>query len=391
VDDFLASKAIRSAVTARNYKLSLKTFENLVGISPDQAVAKINDGSEDRYKLLERFVARMMEKGQSPKTIWAREAAIRSFLTYSDIDLPTAKVRAKVTKPKKYAITDDRPPTQEELRKLMLEASFGARVVISLLASSGLRRGEAVKLKVRDLTFLGDGRPVKITLPAQITKTGRRRVTFASMEAATILKEYLGTRISQPDSPVFIKIRDGKVSAVRPDALYQIVDRALEKTGLDAKTENGRNILHLHVLRKYFRTQCVLNGVPDGLAAYWMWGTGSQAMDSAYLRAEGQEQYEAVCAKGVFNFIGEYRQAAQIADLKAAIEIRDKTMAKMEQSMDYLVRCRIDQIVKDIADLPINNEGEDEGMTPQMIEEYRQQEKEWQAELDKLRAMLRGL
>jgi integrase len=59
----------------------------------------------------------------------------------------------------------------------MLEASFGARVVVSLLVSSGLRRGEAAKLKVRDLAFLGDGRPVKITLPVQITKTRRRRVT----------------------------------------------------------------------------------------------------------------------------------------------------------------------------------------------------------------------
>jgi len=350
VDDFLSSKAVSSPITARNYKGSFHVFEKLTGMSVEDAVVKIKAGQEDPYKVLERFVIKMKAAGQAPKSIRARESAVRSLFAYCDIEISSQKLKAKVPRIKNYTITDDRSPTLEELQKVMLEGTFAARVTVSFMASSGLRRSEATKLKVKDLAFLGKGRPLKITLPAEITKTGHKRVTFASPEAALLIAELLGERIKRPSDPIFVKRRQNEkgqwiISGIGGDALYEIVQRAFEAVGINSKDAKGRNVLHIHKLRAYFRTNLGLHGIPDSLVKYWMTGSGTLSTDSAYFRAEGLELYEKACSEGIFDFLGKQG---------------DPKLRKRLEEMDSFKDIARELLSDKIADLQRHLEGESE-------------------------------
>ena len=63
-----------------------------------------------------------------------------------------------------------------------------------ILASSGMRVGESVRLKLSDIEF--DRDPVRIKIRAKYTKTGKRRITFISPEAKEAVEEWSSEYVS---------------------------------------------------------------------------------------------------------------------------------------------------------------------------------------------------
>jgi hypothetical protein len=74
---------------------------------------------------------------------------------------------------------------------------------------------------------------------------------------------------------------------------------------------------------------------------------------------------------------------------EAQLAERDKTMAGMKDTMRYLTECRISEIEKEI--LSYDGEIQLEDNTPERIEQLRKDEGEYKIELERLRAMLKGL
>jgi integrase len=126
-----------------------------------------------------------------------------------------------------------------------------------LLATSGLRVGEAAALKVGNLELLSN----KITLASSRTKSRRSGITFLSDEAAGFLREYLGPRVNRKDEWVFPAKDPNQHDSA--GALYNATYRVLKKLNLIGKLdpESRRNQLHPDSFRKFFFSKLIGAGV----------------------------------------------------------------------------------------------------------------------------------
>jgi integrase len=155
------------------------------------------------------------------------------------------------------------------------------RALISLLATSGLRIGEAAQLRIGNLNLDEE----KVTVMARKTKSRSMRITFISSETAKLLRDYLRSRMNDIDAWLFPDTYQPEKPAGR-NALYQLIRRALVRDGLRTKLDPDSRMyeLHPHCFRKYFFTKLISAGVDRGVAEYLM---GHRfGLDNSYLRMD---------------------------------------------------------------------------------------------------------
>jgi len=279
--NYVSKKKVRSLKTAKTYQSALNLWAKSRGSQdPDSAVQEIKDKRLDPYQVMQDFVIHLQKEGRAPKTITTYMGALKGFLVDSDIDISNEKMKQKVVLPQAYEISSDRAPTRDELRRILLRSKLPTKAAITMLASSGMRLGELTQLKVSNIQFGENNSPSKIVLKPSTTKTRKRRMTFISPEATDLLKEYLGGKVSDPNTVLF---PEGS------DALYGRIVRAIGRTGLRGKSdkESARYELHPHCFRKYFFSNCLAAGIDRGLVEGFMGHTF--ALDSAYLRMSDDE------------------------------------------------------------------------------------------------------
>jgi integrase len=282
VAEFLERKARRSEATRQTYAKAEASFARCFKVdSPDVVVARIKGGRLDAYEALDKFVGTLTANGAAPKTILTYVAAVKGLLRYEEITLDSYKFRAKVELPPKTEISIDRIPTREEMRTIVLNSDRKTRALIALLATSGLRIGEAASLRVGNIDFEN----CKVTLLSPRTKSRRSRITFISEETAGFLKEFLGRRIGKKEDWLFLDERRFNRRA-GPDALYMNVYRVLKKLGLKKRLDpdSKRNELHPHSFRKYFFSKMIGAGVDRGVAERFM--GHNYGFDNAYLHMD---------------------------------------------------------------------------------------------------------
>ena len=115
---------------------------------------------------------------------------------------------------------------------------------------------------------------------------GRFYVSFISPEAKSALQQYLTEReqsgeILTPESPL-VSDYNYKGSFISVEAYEKVWHRLLKKAGLNQKSTRFY-ILHIHTLRKYFRSNCI--GVDASYRERWM-GHKGLYLDMSYFKAE---------------------------------------------------------------------------------------------------------
>ena len=106
------------------------------------------------------------------------------------------------------------------------------------------------------------------------------------------LKSYLeerersGEKVTK-DSPLFTDAFN-KGTFITIDAYGRVWTRLLLRSGLAKKSTNWHE-LHIHTLRKYFRSNCI--GVDASYREMWM-GHKGQYLDMSYFRAEEQRHLD---------------------------------------------------------------------------------------------------
>jgi integrase len=198
----------------------------------------------------------------SPNSIKDYMSVAKKILSYFDVEISKEKFREKVVLPRSHTITEDEAPKTEEVKKVLLHCDIRGKALITMLASSGMRVGELLNLRVKDVDF--SHHPTLINIRAEITKDKQARYVFISDEATEFLKEWLGDRINNPDDYIFYsgyfsvkgfkerKRRNEPMSYWNADAIFT---NALKRAGLYKKDEHGRDKIHLHCLRKFFFTR----------------------------------------------------------------------------------------------------------------------------------------
>lgn len=159
----------------------------------------------------------------------------------------------KVEKWEKFYIGDLRPrrPNQlpgflgkEEVARLLLSVENEKhRIILTLIYSAGLRLGELIRLKIRDIRFDQD------VIMVKCSKGKKDRVTMLSQRLKQEIKDYLDSY--KPNYWLFEGQDGGQYS---PRSVQNILKRAVYKSGVDENTT-------VHTLRHSFATHLVLNGV----------------------------------------------------------------------------------------------------------------------------------
>ncbi len=264
----------QSRYTFLNYIHCLSKVMKITGLSPDELVKTAMKDKEAVEKMLINALKSMCRRGLSHSSVKMFTSYLRTFFKVNGVDLKLNLVLRAITY--QYA---SRAPTPEEVAYMIdLTTNPRDKALIALMATSGLRISEAIKLKykylMKDLEI--GGIPVAIHVPAEITK-GRygARTTFINIEAVDYLKKWLKQwemlvgRPIKPDDYIFISLK-----RPRPDrpvdtcSWLRVFSKIRRKMGLEFHSK--RYEITVHGLRKFFKTQLIAKGVPEEVVEYML-------------------------------------------------------------------------------------------------------------------------
>jgi len=307
-------------------EMALRAFDRVLGEPVEVFINKVKLGKAEPYAVFDKFVAELDKARLSPNSIRGYVNRVKQYFAYNDVSLDKDVFRVKVGLPR-VEEPDDRAPSIEELRKILSWGKLRTKAFVLVLATSGMRLGEAIKLKVGDIGF--DSKPVKLTLsPKVASKTGERRTTYISDEATELLKQYLAERIGDAGSWVFVSEADS-AKHMSEDRAWRTVIDCVEKAGLGKTKEttmHERRKIHPHSFRKFFFSRVV--GVIGETAAHALMGHGSY-MKTYYKRSEEERARDYLRCIPHLTILGEspdkdkWKQEAKLEAIRAFAQALD--------------------------------------------------------------------
>jgi integrase len=259
---FLDWKYGRQRAERKASSEEMQRYEDLAA----QYLSEKNNYTED----LRRYATSMQDI--PPKTAAIRMTGIKEYLLFNDIEFSEKCIRQiKARMPRGGARTIERDLDHEILQTILAHTDVKARALILTLASSGMRIGECLQLRASDINL--DTLPAEIVIRQEITKTRQKRITFLSREAVAALREWLKVRPAYLESAQnrnagFVAQGIGSVKSKNDPRLFPFAGHvaqamwrtALKNAGLSSVDEStGRQQLHYHQLRKFFRSQMALS------------------------------------------------------------------------------------------------------------------------------------
>ncbi len=252
-----------------NFKRNGSRATNAEIIQFENYATKYFNENRDHTDDLMRFAAHLHEK--PPETAKSYVAATEQFLGYNNIELSHRQLKTISLKlPKGGTRTIEKDMDRDTIRKIISHMDIKGRALILILASSGMRIGEALSVTLNDLDINASS-PV-ITIRGKNSKNGFNRYTFISAEAKEALIEWLKVReqyirSAQNKNKGLIENGTAKVKSLDDNRVFpfssevanQFWENALKKAELLSFDEvTNRTQLRMHQLRKFFRSQLAL-------------------------------------------------------------------------------------------------------------------------------------
>jgi hypothetical protein len=246
----------------RRIGLVCRTFDTTT-----QRVAKMKP--KDATAFLMDIVSYFESKNHAPSYVKNYVKAVKSWLEFNGI---TVNQRIRVSnsdKSIKYA--DERPPTQEELKRIFNAADLREKTACALVSLSGLRpevlgdyQGKD-GLKVEDLpdmqidmkekTVQFAQMPAIVVIRPELSKAGHQYFTFLAEEGCQYLKEYLEMRIRKGEdivakSPIITPAAKNIAgNHIRTANIGDMIRQPIRRAGFSWRP---------YVLRRYFDTRMML-------------------------------------------------------------------------------------------------------------------------------------
>ena len=286
----------RSKASVESYSRFVQLFIKHLGLGDaDELAEKLKSGEIKVVQAVNGWLDQLDKENKAPKSQKNYYFGVKKFV---NVVTPDLKVNWKlVDLPTQRRVEEDRRPTKKELRTILEHGNLTDRMVTTFLSSSGVREGTFVRLKIGNVDF-GTYKDVAIVnVPSEISKGHVRYVTFLTPEAKRTLQQYLEVRRRMgeqvaDESPLIgrnVKNKEGKIEfkTITPRAVRKRWQTLLEKTG---KAERPRkwHTLHLHTLRKFFRTNLENAGVSASFRERLM-GHKGEYLDASYFRPQIEE------------------------------------------------------------------------------------------------------
>jgi integrase len=289
--------------TKKAFKIGISSFFKFIygNLDLDQAskkyIEEVKKG-RDYFKDLINYSIFLNKK--TPKTALTYLASVKSFLNYFlNIELTKKQnriLRSRLPKGNRARSRED-DLTKEILKKILEHTDLKGRALFLLLVSSGIRIGEALKLKFNDIDLNRD--PPIVFVRGEYTKSGDSYFSFISKEAKESLIEWLKIREEYINSALNKGKGINKIKQKEDDRIFpfsyalavKLWKRALRKAGLEKKDEfTKRRTLHIHMLRKFFMSQFKMANIPPSIVEALVGHT--EYLDQAYRRFTKEELTE---------------------------------------------------------------------------------------------------
>jgi integrase len=212
------------------------------------------------------WMARLLRQGASPQTVWRARQLVHAVCEEAVRDgvIPSNPIR--YTRPPRLERPELRVPTPEEVERLVDATEEAWRPLLLLLAYGGLRIGEALGLRRRDLDLLARRVHVRrqaVELRGRVeitdvkTAAGRRVIALPGF-VVEALARHLEGRPADPEALVFTDARGGPVR--RTNWRTRVWGPAVRAAGLEG--------LRPHDLRHFAASVAVAAGAhPRALQA----------------------------------------------------------------------------------------------------------------------------
>lgn len=230
---------------SKDYKENFKKFNPIPFEAQIFTELRKDENKLKRYVLLDQMAQSFAVNHDTGKKIDVSTAKmvyfnyVKAWLRYNEIELDQYKLK-EVKWPKK--IKERRQGIDRKMITDVIALCDDMHKGLYYIASySAMRMSEiyAMEWSWIDLTES----PLKITIPARITKTRQERITFVGGEAESWLKKHQG------HSGLVFKSRDGQ--QLRPNKVWNYFSIRRKQCGFEAKKENGRHHFVQHSLRGY--------------------------------------------------------------------------------------------------------------------------------------------
>jgi integrase len=322
------------------------------------------------------------KNGAPPASIKNKVAGLKEWLYFNSVEFSPRELKTlrHKTPRAKGSWTVEREFDLEILRKILAHTDEKASALILVLASSGMRIGETLNVKLSDVDL--DKEPPEIIVRGEYTKGNETRVVFISKEAKAAVEEWLNVRENYIKSAHnrnkgLIKKGEAKPKKEKDDRLFPFAEavvrefwsNALEKAGLDGRdTSTNRLQYRIHGLRKFFRSQLALScplDIVEALMGHEGYLTEAyrrytrKQMGEYYLKGEHQItvagtadlheikdrlQDTQAAVKGYKDIVTE--QAEEMVELRSRLEAME-ARAKEEEPVNAIVDRVLERILKD--------------------------------------------
>jgi site-specific recombinase XerD len=294
-DNFINS--IRSPATRADYEFALKKYMRFLSVKDVRSLVD-KDTKRIESSIIEYLVV-LKQSGLSSSSQSAYLAAVVSFYTMNDIILNRTKIGKYLgDKTRRYK---DRGYTVEEIRKLLQFCDERLKVIVLLLASSGIRLGALPDLKVRNLKKWEKYNIYQIQI---YEGTNEESYSFGTPECSIAIDSYLeyrerfGEQIAQ-NSPLIreqfdrndsFAIRYPKQLTVKGigKILSDVLIRAglcTTKRGTETQKTQGferKEVPRAHSFRKFANSQMVLANINPIIKEMLL--SHQIGLESSYLR-----------------------------------------------------------------------------------------------------------
>jgi integrase len=222
-----------------------------------------------------RFAASM--SGKPPTGSRAKFSGVKEFLYNYGVEFSQRQLRQLQTKlPKgKTSRTAERDFDRETIKKILTHMSLAGKTTVLILASSGMRIGELLKIDIADIDLTTI--PAQMVVRGETTKNGETRTVFISAEAKESVDEWLKVREAYLMSSLNrnnglvekakAKKKDESDTRLLPFSdsnMREMWQNALSKCGMWSKDNTTqRSQFRIHGLRKFFRSQLALSCPTD--------------------------------------------------------------------------------------------------------------------------------
>ena len=302
-------------------------------------------------------------------------APLRKFYAMNDVALNWEKIHNYLGAHDKTI--EDKAYTKEQIRKLLQFASQRTRILILLLASSGLRIGAVSGLRYKHLKYIEKYGIYQITI---YPKAKERYVTFCTPECTTEIKNYFGYRqrsgeLLNEQSPVIREDFDAEdiqqvknPRAASTIALKFLLERVVRNAGLKMRHERNDNggltrrteIMRAHGLRKFFDTNLV-RAVVQAIKIEALMGH-KKGIQSSYFRPTDDELLE------------EYVKAVDNLTINEEhrLKIKVEELTARNESNEYVINSRLQQKALEVKSLEEKYEQDMKAMREEMNHQFSQ-------------------